>query len=96
VIDWNAPEKNRMERIALIVNITSKGLKKIGSNGWFDDTVKHNEDGSGTVETMIPIRDLEFYAEMIWGLGQDAKIIEPVEAVDYITQKLEMLRQQYV
>jgi predicted DNA-binding transcriptional regulator YafY len=96
VFDWNAPERNIMEQIALIVNITSKGLKKIGSNGWFDDTVKQNEDGSGTVRTMIPINELEFYAEMIWGLGHDAMIIEPVEAVDYIKQKLEMLRQQYI
>jgi predicted DNA-binding transcriptional regulator YafY len=85
-----------VERIALIVNITSKGLKKIGSNGWFDDTLKYNEDGSEIVRTMIPIKDLEFYAEMIWELGQDAKIIEPAEAVDYIKHKLEMLRQQYV
>ncbi|MXQ54746.1 helix-turn-helix transcriptional regulator [Shimazuella alba] len=96
VFDWDAPEKNRLEKITLVVNITSKGCKKIESNGWFDDTVDSNEDGSGTVRAVIPKKDLDFYVEMIWGLGQEAKIIEPVEAVNYIKQKIEMLRQQYV
>jgi predicted DNA-binding transcriptional regulator YafY len=97
VFDWDAPEKNKLERITLTINLTSKGLKKIESNGWFDSVeLNNNEDGNRTIRIKIPIKDLEFYVVMIWGIGQDAKIIGPAEAVDYIKKKIELLRQLYV
>ena len=95
VLDWITPDMTRFERTALIVNLTSEGVRSLESNFWFGPFIELHEDGNGTIRIMVPVKKLPFFAEMVWALGEDAKIVEPVEAVDYLKHKIEMMKQQY-
>jgi predicted DNA-binding transcriptional regulator YafY len=95
IFDWNANETDGLAKTAFIVNLTAAGVRKLEPNGRLNSFIESNEDGSGTVRMSIPVRDLAFYAEMIWALGEDATIIEPAEAGEYIKEKLMKLLQRY-
>lgn len=95
IFDWNVDELHASEKQELIVTLTPIGVRNLEENGWFNEFIEHNEDGSGTIRMMIPVNKVSFYAEMIWGVGEAARIIEPPEAITYIEQKLKMMRQQY-
>lgn len=95
IFDWNAHERNASEKQELIVTLTPMGVRTLEENGWFNEFIERYEDGSGAIRMMIPVNNVSFYSEMIWGVGEAARIIEPPEAIAYIEQKLEMMRQQY-
>ncbi|KRF11078.1 hypothetical protein ASG93_15965 [Paenibacillus sp. Soil787] len=95
IFDWNVDELNASEKMELILSLTPMGVWTLEENGWFNEFIERYEDGSGTIRMMIPVNKVSFYAEMIWGVGEAAKIIEPPEAITYIEQKLVMMRQQY-
>ena len=73
VKNWNEPELGKMEKTALVVKLTPNGVRVLESNGWFGDYIQCREDGSGTVRTMVPIDNLPFFVNMIWGLGEMRK-----------------------
>lgn len=84
-----------MESVPMVVNLTKQGVRKLEENGWFADAIERHEDGSGTVRKKVPVKDLAFYAEMIWGIGEHAGIIEPMEAANIIKRKIKLINQQY-
>lgn len=95
IFDWNVDELNASEKKELILTLTPTRVRTLEENGWFNEFIERYEDGNGAIRMMIPVNKVSFYAEMIWGVGEAAKIIEPPEAITYIEQKLVMMRQQY-
>ncbi len=95
IFDWNVHELSAAVKQELIVSLTPMGIRTLEENGWFNKFIERDEDGSGTIRMIIPVNKMSFYAEMIWGVGEAAMIIEPPEAIAYIEQKLEMISQQY-
>ncbi|GGD85539.1 hypothetical protein GCM10010911_49900 [Paenibacillus nasutitermitis] len=92
--DWNAPELLKMEKTALTVNLTPNGVRAFESSS-FGDSIDYREDGSGTAHILVPIDNLSFFVNLIWGLGEDAEILEPAEAVDFIKRKIEKIKNIY-
>lgn len=43
----------------------------------------------------IPVQKIEFFTDLIWPLGGEAKIVEPIEAVAYIRRKIETITKCY-
>jgi hypothetical protein len=75
--------------------LTQAGIRKLESNGRLYPYINIHEDGGGTLNLSIPVRQLAFYVDMIWGVGYDAKIIEPEEAIHMIERNITLMRRQY-
>jgi len=95
VFDWQEDEKNSQEKIFFCVNVTSNGLRKLEPNGRFRGFVELQNDGTGCIRMHIPINKLEFYTDMIWELGQDARIVEPMEAIALMKRTIEEMNKLY-
>ena len=50
---------------------------------------------AGTIHTLIDKADLEFTAQFFMSLGEDAKVIEPMEMKEYILSLAEKLVDLY-
>lgn len=96
VHDWNAPELEKAEKTTLIVRLTHKGVRTLTSDGWFGESIELGEDGSGIARIRVPVDNLSFFADIVWNIGEDAIIIEPAEAIDYIKRKMKALKQAYM
>lgn len=96
VFEWQTEENRKgPDMTDLCVILTSAGVKKLEPNGRFNRCIEYREDGGGLVRLSIPRRKLPFYVDMIWGLGPDAKILEPEEAVAIIKQNMAGMNRQY-
>ncbi|MHC0620370.1 helix-turn-helix transcriptional regulator [Paenibacillus sp. M.A.Huq-82] len=95
VKNWNEPELQQMEKIVLGVRLNPGGLRKLETNGWFAGAIERNDDGSASIRMEVPRERLNFYADMIWELGEDAQIVEPEEAVVYLRCRVEKMRAMY-
>jgi predicted DNA-binding transcriptional regulator YafY len=91
----NVPEKDHLEQIMLLLELTEKGVWLLESETRFAPFIQRSEDGRGTASIPIAAVDMPFYTERIWQLGEDAKISGPVEAVAYMKQKIEAMRLLY-
>lgn len=97
VFEWIAPDLARFDpQCDLIVDLTEEGVRSLETNVWFGPHLHVREDGGGTVRMRIPVRKAAFFADLIWQLGKEARIVEPAEAVDYLKQKIEEVRRRYL
>ncbi|MDQ0059917.1 putative DNA-binding transcriptional regulator YafY [Paenibacillus harenae] len=93
--DWPDMEITDTVKTVLVVCLTAAGVRKLEPNGRLYPFIVLHEDGGGTLRMSIPVRQLAFYVDMIWGVSYDAKIIEPEEAVYMMEQNIAMMEQQY-
>jgi predicted DNA-binding transcriptional regulator YafY len=91
----NKPEKDHLEQMVLLLEMTKKGVWLIESNARFASYIQRNENGRGTAAVQIAAEDLHFYVDLIWQQGEDVKILGPFEAIGYIKQKIEQMRLLY-
>jgi predicted DNA-binding transcriptional regulator YafY len=91
----NKPEKNHLEQEVLHLELTQHGVWLLESNPRFAPFILRSEDGAGTAAVQIAAEDLYFYVDLIWNLGNDVKILEPIKAITYIQQKVEAMRLLY-
>lgn len=89
------PEKSQLEQTVLLLELTEKGIWQLDTHARFAPYIKRNEDGTGTAAVPIAAEDLNFYVELIWALGEDVKIIGPIEAVTQIKQKMKAMFLMY-
>ncbi|WP_248924972.1 helix-turn-helix transcriptional regulator [Paenibacillus hamazuiensis] len=95
VFDWITPDMSRFGQIALVVKLTPEGVRAFESNVWFGPHIEVHEDGGGTARIRIPAQKLHFFADLVWTLGEKAKILEPAEAVDYVRLKIGSMIKMY-
>lgn len=97
VFDWIKPDLARFDdQWDLIVELTEEGVRLLETSVWFGPYIEVHEDGGGSVKIRIPAQKTTFFADLVWQLGAEARIVEPVAAVDYIKQKIETIRQRYL
>jgi len=89
------PNKDHLEQTTLQLEMTDKGVWLLESNSRMAPYIQRNEDGSGTASIQIAKEDLNFYVDLIWQLGGEAKIVGPAEAITYMEQKIESMRLLY-
>jgi len=92
---WNVPENKSAERISFTVELTARGVRELRSDPAFGPAISTRADGSGTAALTISADTLDFYSDIAWRLGEDAKVTEPREAIDRIRRKLEAMRSVY-
>ncbi|MCH5584800.1 YafY family transcriptional regulator [Shimazuella sp. AN120528] len=95
VEEWNAPELRKKEKTTLVIQLTLIGLRTLKNDGWFGDSLEFREDGTGLARLSIPIDNLPFFVDLVWRLGEEAKILEPEKAVDLIQQKIRKITGVY-
>ncbi|WP_309122063.1 YafY family protein [Paenibacillus sp.] len=82
--------------VTLEVRLTRNGVRRAVAEEWMADGIQVNEDGSGSYAGRIPKQDLSYFACLFLSMGTDAEVIEPVELVDDIRDRLRQLQQQYL
>ncbi|TFE23737.1 helix-turn-helix transcriptional regulator [Cohnella luojiensis] len=92
---WNAPPRKESEQVSFIIELAPGGVHTLQSDVWFSKFIHLHEDGSGTASLEIAAEKIPFYADMAWNLGEDAQVVAPLEAVEYIKRKIEALRLKY-
>lgn len=77
------------------VELTSKGVWLLETDTRLGPHIHRNTDGSGVVRLEIPATDVNFYADYVWRLGEEAVITSPAEAVQWTREKIESMRLRY-
>ncbi|WP_248927920.1 helix-turn-helix transcriptional regulator [Paenibacillus hamazuiensis] len=95
VEEWDAPEWAQAEKTTLTIRLTPGGVWNLESSGWFGDSLELREDGGGTASIEVPADNLPFFVNIVWGLGEDAEIVEPAEAIELIQRKIEGMGSLY-
>lgn len=95
VFDWITPDLSRFEQTSLAVELTAEGVRALESSIWFGSQIEVGEDGSGVARIQIPVHKITFFADLIWSLGEEACILEPAAAVDYMKRKVEAMSRRY-
>ncbi|MFD0695455.1 helix-turn-helix transcriptional regulator [Paenibacillus sp. GCM10027628] len=97
VFDWITPDLTRFDHQRdLIVELSEEAVRSLETNVWFGSHIEVHEDGRGTLRFRIPVQKIAFFVDLVWQLGGEARIVEPVEAIDYIKQKIDTIRQRYL
>ncbi len=91
---WDLPQE-QAPLIPMSLELTPGGVHALRSDLWFGKSISHREDGGGTATLDIPADKIPFYADMVWRLGEDARIVAPEEAIEYIKRKIEAMRLRY-
>lgn len=82
------------ETIYLNVLLTKEGVSKIKDSSYNLD-MELNEDGSGTISTFIKVEDVDYYASILFLIGNNAKVIEPKFLNKLLYDKANELRYFY-
>lgn len=82
------------ETIYLNVLLTKEGVSKIKDSSYNLD-MELNEDGSGTISTFIRVEDVDYYASILFLIGNNAKVIEPKFLNKLLYDKANELRYFY-
>ncbi|MBY0163061.1 YafY family transcriptional regulator [Cytobacillus firmus] len=89
------PEIGDVEMKLFEVELTSKGVWLLETDTQLGPHIHRNTDGSGVVRLDIPATDVNFYADYVWRLGEEAVITSPAEAVQWTREKIESMRLRY-
>lgn len=89
------PEIGDVEMKFFEVELTSKGVWLLETDTRLGPHIHRNTDGSGVVRLEIPATDVNFYADYVWRLGEEAVITSPGEAVQWTREKIESMRLRY-
>ncbi|QJD85530.1 helix-turn-helix transcriptional regulator [Cohnella herbarum] len=92
----NPPDNTGAETLSFTIELTPNGVRSLRSDQWFGKSINRREDGSGTATIRIAAENLAFYADLAWGLGADARITEPTEAIEYTKRKIDAMKSLYV
>ena len=86
----------KLQQTTLRLELTNKGVWELESNPRFAPFIEINKDGSGVASVQIAVEDTNFYVDLIWQLGQDAKLLVPEEAISYMKQKIQSMQSMYL
>ncbi|GIP05393.1 DeoR family transcriptional regulator [Paenibacillus lautus] len=89
------PEIGDVEMKLFEVELTSKGVWLLETDTRLGPHIHRNTDVSGVVRLEIPATDVNFYADYVWRLGEEAVITSPAEAVQWTREKIESMRLRY-
>ncbi len=82
------------ETIYLNVLLTKEGVSKIKDSS-YDLDIESNEDGSGIINTLIKIEEVDWYVSILFLIGSNAKVIEPKFMNKLLYDKANELRYFY-
>ena len=85
--DWmNTARAAAGERIPFRARVTERGRKSFELTSLFG-RITPEEDGGGTVETEIPLSEIDYYASRLLSVGTDVVVDSPAELVEAIQRK---------
>ncbi|MCC3377264.1 YafY family protein [Cohnella sp. REN36] len=77
------------------IELTSRGVWTLASDNRFGPAIVRRPDGSGSASVRIAASDVRFYADLAWRMGEEARVVAPAEAVEYVRGKIEAMRTRY-
>jgi predicted DNA-binding transcriptional regulator YafY len=86
IIDYETNEK-----------VSRRCIQPIGiSAKWPSIELCKEEDGTGFLKGKISGQEINFFSDYFIGYGRDAVVIEPIELIDGIKEKLNIILMQYI
>ncbi|QQE76534.1 YafY family transcriptional regulator [Brevibacillus composti] len=95
--DWllSHTEQEPKAPIRLYVELTEEGLRQCRSQPWLEPYLITNDQGQGSIDTVIDRAEIEFVSRYFFQLGTVARVIEPEEMVSRIRSWSQELLQHY-
>jgi len=87
--------KEGKDDLELYVELTNKGVEKYKSVKWPSIKLTKREDGTGLLKGRISRHDMSFFSEYFITYGQDAIVKRPLELIESIKEKLNIILNQY-
>lgn len=84
------------QSLELLVELTSKGEEKYLSAKWPNIELYKQEYGAGFLKGKISRHEINFFSDYFIGYGGDAVVIEPLELINGIKEKLNVILKQYI
>lgn len=81
--------------IRLHIQLTMEGVRQCNSVPNFDGLVVTQEDGTGSIDTIIDKGELGFITPLFFRLGSHARILEPKELIDGLRKQAEEILTMY-
>jgi predicted DNA-binding transcriptional regulator YafY len=83
------------EAFELYVELTDKGVEQYQFSKWPNIELIKRENGSGFLTGSIPKHDIGFFADYFIGYGKKAVVQKPIELIQAIREKLNVILKQY-
>ncbi|GAV10912.1 hypothetical protein PBN151_0839 [Paenibacillus sp. NAIST15-1] len=93
--EWFEPPQLKDDVVAIYVELTKLGVRKCQTDPWLDKSLTVREDGTGVINHVIAATEVGYLADILFGMGTDAHVIEPPEIIELIQQKAKQLIAQY-
>ncbi|WP_430109152.1 helix-turn-helix transcriptional regulator [Paenibacillus sp. B1-33] len=95
--EWFEPpqHKDGSVHVPLRVELTKLGVRKCQADPWLDKAMTVREEGTGFIHMDIAGSEISYLADILFGMGTDAYVLEPMEIVTIIHQKAEQVVAHY-
>ncbi|GLC30302.1 helix-turn-helix transcriptional regulator [Clostridium omnivorum] len=87
---------NNEQSLELFVKLTGKGVEKHLSSRWPNIELYKYEDGTGFLKGSISRQEINFFSDYFIGFGVDAIVIKPIELINGVKEKLNLILKQYI
>ena len=87
--------KHNKDAFELYAELTNKGVEKYQSVKWSNIELVKREDGTGCLKGTIPKHDISFLSDYFITYGREAIVKNPVELIEGIKEKLNIILKQY-
>ncbi|MCC0566795.1 YafY family transcriptional regulator [Brevibacillus borstelensis] len=93
--NWEEFTRKKIEWTRMYVVLSKEGVQRCEAELWRVPNLHIAEDGSGTIDGMIPTSEISFFADFFLGLGRNAVVKEPVIMVQLIRERLQEMIEMY-
>lgn len=93
--EWFEPPIQKEGTVLLRIELTRLGVRKCQADPWLDKAMTVREEGTGFIHTAISVSEISYIADILFGMGTDAYVLEPIEVADIIHQKAEQVAVRY-
>lgn len=84
------------QSLELFVELSSKGVEKYLPAKWPNIELYKQEDDTGFLKGNISRHEINFFSDYFIGFGGDAVVIEPIELINGMKEKLNNILMQYI
>ncbi|WP_188691587.1 helix-turn-helix transcriptional regulator [Pullulanibacillus camelliae] len=96
ITEWlEHAERGGQTTLPLKVQLTAEGVRHAQNLLDLETMITMNADRTGTLYGRIPQSEIGYFTELIWSLGTEARLEEPIEIIELIQVKLQKLSHFY-
>lgn len=89
-------EQPELEKTTYVtIKLSKMGVRRFQTEMPDENEITVHEDGTSTVRIIIDQHDLDFFVDLFYGFGTDAKVLSPPEMIKRIRKRIEAVRKHY-